>query len=285
MGLLLSRLTPEVVREAVSVQKELDKRQDETINYYQMRVDKCSYEVQLARRRFMGVDPDNRLVALELESSWNIKLRDLNNARDEYDRQIEKAERERSARDYSLVDNLADRFGEVFRSDSVSCKDKKRMARYLIEDVTLSKVGQDVNIQIRYRGHTTQSVTIPAVKRSYENWVTAPEVVELIRDSAETLFAVVIDILVNKKGFKSGKGCPFTTNIVKRIMYAYSIPNMKERYLDRGYITCVDQASSMGISTTSLMRQIRKDKYRGEYVRVNSRNECVFPPVQLAQNL
>lgn len=276
--LLLSRLTPEVVGQAVSVQKELDKRQDETLNYYQMRADKCRYEAELARRRFMNVDPDNRLVALELESSWNVKLKELDNARGEYDRQMEKIEQVGSERDFASVDNLANHFSEVFRSDAVSWKDKKRMARYLIEDVTLTRDDQSIRIQIRYKGHTTQSVTIGAPKRSYEGWLTAPKVIEVIDKAAEDHFVEDIAGLLNRKGFKSGKGQTFNPSIVKRIMYAYSIPNLKERYLDQGYIICTTKAASMGITTSALMSQIRAGKYQGEYVRVNSRNECVFPP-------
>ena len=278
--LLLSRLTPEVIEQTVSVQKELDKRQDETMNYYQMRADKCKYEAELARRRFMNVDPDNRLVALELESAWNGKLRDLDNAREEYDRQAEKNERAKSTRDYTLLDNLSEHFSATFRSGAVSWKDKKRMVRYLIEDVFLDRDEKSIRIQIRYRGHTTQSVTIDAPKRSYEGWVTSPEVIEVIDKAAETHTVEEITVLLNQKGFRSGKGQTFTPNIVKRIMYAYSISNLKERFLDRGYITSVEKAASMGMTTNALMYLIRSGQYKGEYVRVNSRNECVFPPVQ-----
>ena len=151
------------------------------------------------------------------------------------------------------------------------------MARYLIEDVVLTKDEQGVRIQIRYRGHTTQSVTIGLPKRSYENWTTNPDVIKLIDKAAETLTAEEIASLLSRQGFNSGKGCPFTANIVKRVMYAYSIPSMKERYLDRGYITSAAKAISMGITSSELMRLIRKDKYQGEYISVNSRNECVFP--------
>jgi DNA invertase Pin-like site-specific DNA recombinase len=278
--LLLSRLTPEVVGQAMSVQKELDKRQAETLNYYQMRVDKCIYDAELARRRFMNVDPDNRLVALELESSWNIKLKDLDNARGEYDNQVEKAERTSNARDYSLIDNLAENFTEVFSSRSVSFKDKKRMVRHLIEDVTLVRNGTSINVQIRYKGRTTQSVMVDAPKPSCESWTTNPEVIELINQAAETSFVEDIADLLAQRGFNSGKGWPFTANIVKRIMYAYSIPNLKERYLDKGYITSVARASELGITSSNLMYMIREGKYQGEYIRVNSKNECVFPPGQ-----
>jgi len=278
-GLLLSRLTPEVIGRAVSVRKELDKRQDETINYHQMRIDKCEYEAGLARRRFMNVDPDNRLVALELESSWNIKLKDLDNARDEYAHEIERLERDRAARDFSLVDNLASRFTEVFNSDAVSWKDKKRMVRYLIEDVTLTGAGRSILIQIRYRGATTQSITVDTPMRNCEKWATSPEVIDFIDKAAETQTVEGIASDLSRQGFVSGKGQMFTPAIVKRIMYAHSIPNLKERCLDRGYLTCAAQAASLGITSSGLMYQINSGKYQGDYIQVNSRNECVFLPV------
>ena len=276
--LLLTRLTPEVVGQAVSVQRELDKRQDETLNYYQMRVDKCRYEAELARRRFLNVDPDNRLVALELESSWNIKLKDLDIARGEHGAQAEKAERARIARDYSLVGNLAESFSDVFSSPSVSFKDKKRMVRCLVEDVTLTRAGTNIHVQVRYKGRTTQSVTVDAPQRSYEKWTTDPVAIELIAQAAETLLEEEIAALLARRGFNSGKGWPFSANIVRRIMYAHSIPNLKERSLERGYITCVEKAAEMGFSSSNLTRLVREGKYQGEYIRVNSKNECVFLP-------
>ena len=278
--LLLARLTPEVVGQAVTVQKELDKRQGETLNYYQMRVDKCKYEVDLARRRFLNVDPDNRLVALELESSWNAKLRELDNARVEYDSHAEKAERERDARNYSLVDDVAKNFSEVFASDSVSIKDKKRMIRYLVEDVTLTRSETGILLQIRYKGHTTQSIVLDAPRQKFESWTTDPEAVKLIDQSAETLTAEEISVVLAQEGFFSGKGIPFSPNLVRRIMYAYSIPNIKERYLDKGYLTAAAKATDLGIGVSHLMRLVRKGEYQGEYIRVNARNECVFPPEQ-----
>jgi DNA invertase Pin-like site-specific DNA recombinase len=278
--LLLARLTPEVVGQAVSVQVELDKRQGETLNYYQMRVDKCKYEADLARRRFLSVDPDNRLVALELESSWNIKLKDLDNARDEYDRQAEKASRGIGARDYALVGNLAENFPEVFCSGAVSPKDKKRMVRCLIEDVTLIRDKASIQIQVRYKGLTTQSVMIAAPRRNYENWTTDPEAVRLIDEAAETLVAEEIAAMLAQRGFVSGKGLPFTENIVESIMRAYSIPNLKERLLDKGYVTVSAKAAEMGVASSHLMRKIREGKFQGEFIRVNSKNECVFPQWQ-----
>jgi DNA invertase Pin-like site-specific DNA recombinase len=276
--LLVAKLTPEVIAQSVAVQKELDQRHEETLNYYRTRVEKCGYEADRARKMFMNVDPDNRLVALELESSWNVKLKHLDVARKEFDAQAEALERGRNERDYSLVDNLVDNFAEIFQSGAISYKDKKRMLRYLIEDVTLNRKEKGILIQIRYKGNTTQSVMIGAPSRCYEMWATDPEVISIIDKAAESAILEDIVVLLNRQGLKSGKGMAFTLNIVKNIMRKHSIPNKKERYLDRGYIICFTKAASMGITATGLMNQIRAGKYQGEHVRVNIRNEYVFPP-------
>ena len=278
--LLIKRLTPEVIAQSVSVQKELESRQDETLNYYRMRMEKCRYEAELARKRFMNVDPDNRLVALELESSWNIRLKDLDDARNEYDEQAVKMEMAKVNRNYSLVDNLADNFSKLFQSDSVSSKDKKRMVRYLVEDITLTKAPLGVQIQIRYKCNTTQTLVIDPPKRSCEGWTTHPDIVKIIDDAAENLIVEEIAELLNNQDYRSGKGLSFTPNIVKRIMYAYDIPNKKERYLNRGYVASSVKAASMGINGYDLIYMLRTGKYQGEYVRVNSRNDYLFPPEQ-----
>jgi uncharacterized membrane-anchored protein YhcB (DUF1043 family) len=278
--LLLTKLTPEVVAQAVEVQKELDNRLDETLNYYRMRVEKCGYEANLARKRFMSVDPDNRLVALELESAWNIKLKNLDDARNELDEQEENLHRVRHERDYSLLDNLADNFSEVFQSGNISNQDKKRMVRYLVEDVTLNRDEHSILIQIRFKGHTTQTAVIDAPLRCYEAAATDPEVIRIIDDASETSTVEDIVDMLNKQGFKPGKGIAFNRNMVKCLMYKNFIPSLKERYLDRGYTTCANKAASMGITTKALTAQIRSGRYQGEYVRVSSRNEMVFPPEQ-----
>jgi DNA invertase Pin-like site-specific DNA recombinase len=283
--LLVARLTPEVVAQSVAAQAELDSRRDETLNYYLMRVEKCRYEADIARKRFMSVDPDNRLVALELESAWNIKLKSLDDARNECDAQTEKTERERIERDYSLMDNLSKNFSEAFRSGEIGCKDKKRMVRYLIEDVTLNRNEQSILIQIRYKGGTTQSVEIAAPKNGFAVWATSPEVIKIIDSAAEAATVEDIVVLLNEQGYRSGKGELFNPNMVKCIMYKNSIPNLKERYLDRGFITSTVKAVSMGISKAGLMSQIRSGRYQGEYVRVNAHNECLFPPEQNSEVL
>jgi hypothetical protein len=102
--LLLESVTPLTLEVALQVQKELENRFNEADKLRKQQVERAEYEANLARRRFMQVDPENRLVADTLEAEWNEKLRQLQDANDYYEthrrRESEKLKK-RSRRKYS----------------------------------------------------------------------------------------------------------------------------------------------------------------------------------------
>ena len=87
--LLVETVTPLALEVALSVQQELQSRWDEADRLRRIQVDRARYESELARRRFLRVDPENRLVAASLEAEWNSKLRALSEAEQNYERQRE----------------------------------------------------------------------------------------------------------------------------------------------------------------------------------------------------
>jgi hypothetical protein len=83
---VLESVTPLTLEVALQVQKELENRFDEADKLRKQQVERAEYEANIARRRFMRVDPDNRLVADTLEAEWNEKLRHLQHANDYYEK-------------------------------------------------------------------------------------------------------------------------------------------------------------------------------------------------------
>ena len=84
--LLLDTLTPLALEVALAVASELDQRAAEADELRLKHIERARYDAELARRRYLAVDPDNRLVADALEADWNDKLRQLTQAQDDYDR-------------------------------------------------------------------------------------------------------------------------------------------------------------------------------------------------------
>ncbi len=80
-ALLIERMTPEAIALTLAVQDELIQRAQEAQRLRHLQVERAQYEADLAQRRYLKVDPDNRLVATVLEAEWNTKLRELEEAR------------------------------------------------------------------------------------------------------------------------------------------------------------------------------------------------------------
>src|ERR1700733_9012633 len=84
--LLIELMTPATLDVTLAVHQEIQARREEADRLRFRRVEQAQYETDLARRRFMQVDPNYRLVADELEAEWNRKLRELRDAQEEYER-------------------------------------------------------------------------------------------------------------------------------------------------------------------------------------------------------
>jgi hypothetical protein len=277
--LLVGLLTPEAVEHAAAVQRELDGRRDETLTFFKLAVDRGEYEAGLVRKRYMGVDPDNRLVALHLESAWNKALSNLDEARDEYARQVAALEKARNERDYEILEGLPQSFSEAFLSDSTDFRDKKRMVRYLLEDVTLLKADGKILIQIRFKGGATEAVEIDAPMNSFKKLATDPAVISYIDAAAEDHCSEEIAEMLNREGFKPGRGKEFSKQTVRGLMKLHSIASKKQRYISRGYITSTEKADLLGVSRSHLHQQLKSGRFDGDYVRVNTKNEVLFPRI------
>jgi hypothetical protein len=135
-------------------------RWDEADRLRRLQVDRARYESELARRRFLRVDPDNRLVAASLEAEWNVKLRALAQAEQNYDRQRQADQFKISATQREQVLGLATDFPRLWNDPGTANRERKRMVRLLIEDITIRK-GDQVQLDVRFRGGILKTLMLP----------------------------------------------------------------------------------------------------------------------------
>src|SRR6266446_6627489 len=124
-------------------------------------VERARYAAELAQRRFLRVDPENRLVADVLEADWNARLRELAQAQEEAERQNEAEQHKLSALERQAIADLIEDFPRVWNDARTSDRDRKRMVRLLVEDVTVLKKEEVITAQVRFKGGATQTITIP----------------------------------------------------------------------------------------------------------------------------
>lgn len=139
---LLTAVMPEAIALIVAMQEELVQRAED------------------AQRRYLWVDPDNRLVAQVLEAEWNAKLRELAAAQ-EAEAQFRQSDAHAvSPQDRQQLGEIPERFAQFWLHPQTSARDRKRVVRVLIDDVTLLSAEQMV-AHIRFKGGATQTIQVP----------------------------------------------------------------------------------------------------------------------------
>ena len=254
-ALLLEAVTPVALEVSLAVHEQVCQRFEEADQLRLKQVERARYDVDLARRRYMHVDPANRLVADELEGEWNRKLRTLRETEEEYQRQ---RERERLGIDQEKREKIlsvARDFPALWHNPKTPQRERKRMARLLIEDVTLVKNGE-VRVNVRFKGGGTRSLTLPRALAAYETWTTSKDVVsEIDRLLDDHTYAETAAIL-NEKGYGSGQGRTFDMRRVGVIRRAYGLQDRYTRLHAQGYLTAREVAPKLG--TTSRMVRVRQ---------------------------
>jgi DNA invertase Pin-like site-specific DNA recombinase len=267
VGLLVAeKMTPAAVELSVEIRKEIEARYDETDQLRCRAIERALVDADLAQRRFMMVDPANRLVADTLESDWNEKLRALAKARDE-------RERARREEQIAIDDTLRERlvamttdFKRLWSDPVTPSRERKRMLAYVIEDVTLVKLPSEgtTKVHVRFRGGQTMTLATVNPKASCEKVKTPSEIVELVDQLLDDhVYDEIADIL-NGRGLHPGgaawpgkAGARFTAKRVQYIVRTYGLLPRLQRLRTRGLLTKNDLAARLGIHVSTLTSWVK----------------------------
>jgi len=256
--LLVESVSPLALEVALQVQDELHSRAEEADRLRKQQVERSRYEADLAQRRYMRVDPENRLVADSLEADWNDRLRALEEAQEEYEKQCKVDRMILNSEERSRILTLATNFPRLWQDPKTAYREKKRMVRLLIEDVTLIKNSQ-ISIRVRFKGGALKSLSIPAPKSCWELRRTGKEVIHEIDKLLERHTDAEIVNILNKHGYKSGTGQLFKANIVANIRRSYGLGNHYERLRKQRLFTTRELSKKLGINIFTLQNWARKN--------------------------
>ena len=271
---LVTMVTPLALEVALSVQSEITTRLDEADRVRGKQVERARHEADLARRRFMQVDPDNRLVADSLEAEWNERLRSLADAQEDYEHQRLADKKIISHEQRAQVLALAGDFPKVWRDPKTPMRERKRMIRLLLEDVTLIR-GQEIVAHLRFRGGTTRSLTLPLPKCSWELRQTPLKTIQEIDRLLDHHTDEEIAQMLNQGGHVSGEGLAFHARIILRLRRDHQLKSRFERLRDKGMLTLSEVALALKASTSTVKNWRDHGLLRAE--RYNDKGECLYP--------
>lgn len=254
---LLNTLNPNEIALALAAADEVADRHQRVGRAAELAVERARYEADRAERAFHAVEPENRLVARTLESRWEAKLTVL-------------ADAERAlvaARDTlpplpgrADLEQLAADLPGLWYAPTTSHKDRKRLLRTVIADITLLPEPDQHKARIGIRWHTgaTDEITLArAVHPGTAKRSPSPAVAMVTRLGPTTPTAELADLL-NAAGLTTGTGAPFDLKAVQWIRHAYHVPAPAP--FIAGEISVADAAERLATSTGVIYDWIKTGK-------------------------
>lgn len=272
---MLEAATPAALDVALEVFEELRARKAEVDRLRRAQVERAREEVELAQRQYMLVRPENRLVADTLERQWNEKLAQLTQAEEEYARASKAEGPDLSAEAKERIHALASDLPRVWKDPRTPARERKRMLRLLIEDVTLVRA-EKIRLHIRWKGGATTSLERPLALAAFELRRTPAATVEMIRALAAEKPDSQIASALNARSLRSGTGEAFTRRIVWSLRMAYGIPSLARRFRQAGWLTPGEIAALLGVHYQTAKDFGREGVLRA--MRVDDKGSLLFEP-------
>jgi len=274
--LLIATLTPLAVEAALQVSAELEHRAAEADALRAAHVQRAQYHADLARRRYLAVDPANRLVAGTLEADWNTALRALNDAQETYD----KARREHAAQltdaQKARIAQLVTDLPAIWNDPATPARERKRITRLLLTDVTVSRTGDTITAHVRLAGGQTCTLTVPAPLPIGDQRRTPAEVTTAIDELLDQHTSGEIAGILNQRGMVSGTSEPFHRLIVDHIIRTYRLRSRRHRLRDTGMLTLAETAAAHGVHPHTIKAWRRAGIVGAQ--RYNDKGEYLYDP-------
>lgn len=222
--IFLEAVQPAQLETTLAALAVLERERQSLDRQWQLRLERARYDVHLAQRQYDAVDPDNRLVARELETRWNDALAALHQLEQDYGVVQRTDLAPLSEADQQAVSHLAQDLPVLWQAATTTMADRKRLLRLVIREVTLTaeRATRSAQFTLTWSGGaiTTHSVTCPPL-----GWhcLTDPVVVQRIRAWAATCPDHLIAERLNAEGLQTQTGKRWTYQRVHGIRKQYQI--------------------------------------------------------------
>jgi DNA invertase Pin-like site-specific DNA recombinase len=252
-ALIIESITPSALNLVLSVQKEVEARWMEADGLRRQQVERAQYESDQARLRYMRVDPNNRLVADNVEKIWNNKLKALAQAQEEYERAKLNDQQKLTQEQRQRIRELTEDFPKVWRDPKTADRDRKRMLRLIIEDVTLKRTERRVAVGVRFRGGTIKQFEVTVPLPAPDARRTPMEVVCKIDELLEEVDETEAAARLNAMGLRTGCNLPFSRELIIHLCKRHKLRARAQRLKDKGFLSAAEMTAYLGVSCNALL--------------------------------
>ena len=221
---ILRVVQPAAIEAAMMANVEQSRRLDEVVAMLRRDLQAAQYSAQRAQKQYDQADPDNRLVADELERRWNqalLRVREVQSQIEQHHRREEQTINPNAEEFTDLAANLE----AVWNDRQTDMQMKKRIVRSLIRDVVVDveATGAEVVVVIHWKGGVHTELRLPRRRRGQNSTHTSKEAIEAVRVLSRICTDQSIAGFLNRNGLLTGRGNRWTQERVTALRSHHGI--------------------------------------------------------------
>lgn len=278
---VLEALAPIGVQAALDAWDDWAKREDERHRSLRRALERARYEAERMRRQYDAVDPDNRLVAAELEQRWEGALVEVRKLEERLEGLMDEAPPGEEERRHLL--ELGGDLEALWNHPAAPPEIKKRIVRTVLEEI-VANVHEEpprTELVLHWKGGVHTQLRIPRNVRGQHRNATDGKVVDLVRELAQVCVDSEIARILNRLGYRTGPGNSWTEARVRSLRGYRSIPPCPPKE-ERSGCTLADAAAELGVSPGTVRRMLKDGTLVGQQAVAHA--PWVIPKQQLASS-
>ena len=257
---VLGVLRPLGIEAALQAIEERRRASCEVLRQAELALEAARFEEKRARRQYDAVDPDNRLVAGELERRWNELLTVVRQREEAVSALLASREHEAlgpDEREEYLA--LGADLERAWNHERATPETRKRLVRALLVEVVADIEGERIRLRLHWQGGDHTELLVRKNRSGQHRWTTDAETDDLIRELARLMPDRSIASLLNRVGKRTGKDNPWTEARVRSFRAARGVAIYREgERQERNELTLQEAAARLEVSKMTVLRQIRR---------------------------
>jgi len=254
---VLERLQPLGIEAALAATDDYGKEQSAKRRQLENALEQARFEAARTHRQYDQVDPDNRLVAGELERRWNEKLVNVRALEEQLAQQDAEPTTTLSAEDRERLLALGTDLPRAWNSAGATIETRKKIIRLLIEEIIVDAVNDKLELIVHWQGGDHTRLGVKKNKPGQNSWITDAEVVELVRILARRMRDEAVASILNRSGKSTGRGNSWTSARVASLRNHQKIAPYREgERAERGEVTIEEAAAELAVSPSTIFRMI-----------------------------
>jgi DNA invertase Pin-like site-specific DNA recombinase len=254
---VLDRLQPLGVEAALAAIEARSQQRSEKKGQLELALQQARYETARAQRQYDAADPENRLVAGELERRWNERLIAVRDLECEIDRLDADEVPALTVADRERLMALGQDLVRAWESPGTTPETRKKIIRTVISEIIVDIAGDNLELIVHWQGGDHTRLIVKRNRAGQTRWTTDVEVVDLVRALARQMPDQTIAALLNRSGKSTGRGNSWTRGRICSLRHQYDIDIYRNgEHADRGETTINEAATVLAVSTATIRRLI-----------------------------